>query len=160
MTIIKSSLFVFLFLFIHFDCFALLTGSKASVSITSENLELNPEQGFALYLGNVLLTQEGKTLTADKLIIYKNPEGKLNKILAFGKPAKYLGTIKNEPLSGEANKITFFPNSQEMLLEGQAKFIQKQDSFTAPHITYNFQTKMIKSKSQNGIRPTIVFNPN
>ncbi len=133
--------------------------NKEPISIQSDTLELNQEKGLATYLGKVLLTQNGKELRADKIIIYRNTQGKLEKILAFGNPAKYFGTLKNEHLLGEANKITFLTGAQDMILEGQAKLIQKQDSFTAPYITYNFQNKIIRSKAQEGIRPTIIFHP-
>lgn len=139
---------------------ALANLNKEPISIQSDTLELSQPQGIATYLGRVLLTQDGRELAADKIVIYRNTQGKLEKILAFGKPAKYTGTLNNDTLLGEANKITFLPNSQDMILEGQAKWVQKKDMFTAPYITYNFQSKMIRSKAQEGVRPTIIFHPN
>lgn len=155
-----SNLFLFLVLSLSSTCWGLLnTGNKDPISIESNNLELDQQQGLATYLGNVILKQSGKELLADKLVIYKNAQGKIDKVLAYGKPAQYTGTNKEEPVFGEANKITFLPGNQDMILEGQAKLTQKKDSFTAPFITYNFQNKMIRSKSQEGIRPTIIFHP-
>lgn len=155
------NLFLVLVLSLSSTCWGFLSsGTKDPISIESNNLELDQQQGLATYIGQVILKQNDKELLADKLIIYKNAQGKIDKILAFGKPAKYTGTNKEEPVFGEANKITFLTGNQDMILEGQAKLTQKKDSFTAPFITYNFQNKMIRSKSQEGIRPTIIFHPN
>jgi lipopolysaccharide export system protein LptA len=159
MNTIRSSLLLFLLLFLNSTCLALSNNSKDPISIESNTLELDQKQGQATYLGNVVLKQNGKELIADKMIIFKNAQGKLEKVLAFGKPAKYMSTVKEDPIFGEANKITFLPAPQDMILENQAKLTQKQDSFSAPYITYNFQTKIIRSKSQEGIRPTIIFHP-
>ena len=160
MTMIQSNVIIFLCLLLSPLCFAMTSGNKDPISIQSDTLELNQQQGVATYFGKVLLKQSGKELTADKMIIYRNAQGKLEKILAFGKPAKYVGTEKEELLFGEANKITFLSHSQEMILEDQAKITQKRDSFTAPYINYNLQSKIIHSKAQEGIRPTIIFHPN
>ncbi len=159
MNITRSSLFLFLLICFSSNCLALITNNKSPISIESNTLELNQQQGIATYLGHVILKQDGNELIADKLVIYKNAQGKTEKILAFGKPAKYTSSTKNDPIFGEANKITFFTGNQDMILEGEAKMTQKQDSFTAPYITYNFLSKMIRSKSQEGIRPTIIFHP-
>lgn len=156
----RSSLFLFLLISLSQNCFALNMSNKEPISIESNTLELNQQQGIATYLGNVILKQNDKELIADKLVIYKNAQGKTEKVLAFGKPAKYSASTKDDPLFGEANKITFFMGNQDMILEDQAKLIQKKDSFTAPYITYNFQTKMIRSRAQEGVRPTIIFHPN
>ncbi len=156
-----SNLLLFLVLSLSSTCWGLLTsGDNNPVSIESSTLELDQQNGLATYSGNVIVKQNGKELLADKVIMYKNAQGKMDKILAFGKPAKYTGTNKEEPVFGEANKITFLTSKQDMILEGQAKLTQKKDSFTAPFITYNLQSKMIRSKSQEGIRPTIIFHPN
>lgn len=156
-----SNLLLFLVLSLNSTCWGLLaSGNKDPVSIESSTLELDQQQGLATYTGNVIVKQSGKELLADKVIFYRNAQGKIDKILAFGKPAKYTGTNKEEPVFGEANKITFLTGNQDMILEEQAKLTQKKDSFTAPFITYNFQSKMIRSKSQEGIRPTIIFHPN
>ena len=163
--------FLFLFLFLNATCLALTPpihinnninnniNNKDPIIIEANTLELDTQQGVATYLGHVILKQNGKTLHSDKMIIYRNAKGKLDKIFAFGKPAYYSGAVKNEMLLGEANKITLLYDKQEMILEGQAKLTQKQDSFTAPLMTYHFQTKMVRSQSHEGVRPTLIFHP-
>lgn len=127
------------------------------IQIMSDSAEIDATKGIAIHQGNVTLIEGGKKLNADKLVIHRNENGKLEKIVAIGKPATFTGQNmeSSQLMQGHANNISLYPQKNEVILEGDALFVQNGDQFNAPYISYNFQTKIVKSHASDGARPTL-----
>lgn len=110
------------------------------LSIKSDTFHYDNQTGIATYTGNVQAVQGDKRLTGNTLKIYRNEKtGKMDKIIVYGKPAKYQGTVEAEkpPVFAKANKITYDVASEFLTLNGNAEVKQEDDIYRAEQIEYD-----------------------
>ncbi len=108
------------------------------------------------------MTQDHRTITADSLEIHRNPAGQVDTLTARGNPARYQGPLHGPNIvQGNAEKITYLPLEQKIILDGNAVLHQDDDTVEGPQIAYSIQDKVVLSSGQPGVtgRTTIIVQP-
>ncbi len=148
--------------FANVPAFALTGQSNAPIRIQSDTAELNAEKNYAIYSGDVVVTQNGTQLKADKVLIYRN-NGDLHKIEAFGKPAQFNqpADATNPEIFAYGNTITYSRETEVLKLEQGARFVQANNSISGDTIEYDTRRRVAKASGNKTSkeRVDIIFNP-
>ncbi len=111
------------------------------------------EKDKIVYRGNVkLITQSGKKIFCDRLIVFLTKDGKVDKIVAGGnviyKDGKYTAT---------GNVMIYYPNKKEVVLQGNAVVKTKHGVLQGDKIVYNLKTGAVDVKSQSTVSGVFVI---
>lgn len=131
------------------------------VQIQSDQVNFDQKSGIATYTGHVVVTQGSRLLNADKLVIHRGQDNKINLMIATGKPAKFKAhdNKSKPPGSGNANMIKYYPQLNKVDLLGDATLTQDEDTISGSKLTYNFITEELQSKSNQQQRTTVILQP-
>ena len=137
------------------------TDADQPLTIESSIVEFDDQKGTAIYTKNVIADQGSRHLTADKLIIYRDKDNKIDLIIATGAPAKFQSqSDQNKPIGfGEAETIKYFPKEDKMVLIDQAELEQNHDIIKGKVLTYFFQTGILQSEPSVEQRVTVTLQP-
>ena len=114
------------------------------ITIEADRATLSEKQGISTYTGNVVLTQGGIKINADKVIVH-HEEGKLTHVTAVGEPVQYYqqGEIPEHDIHGEAKTMEYFADEQRLLLLDSAKLTQGGNAFSGNRIEYDTQREVV-----------------
>ena len=114
------------------------------ITIEADRATLSEKQGISTYTGNVVLTQGGIKINADKVIVH-HEQGRLTHVTATGKPVKYYQQGESEDLDirGEANTMEYFADEERLLLIDSAKLTQGGNAFSGNHIEYDTRREVV-----------------
>lgn len=134
--------------------------TSAPVHITSDEASFDSKTGRAIHKGNVVMTQQGRTLHADKLEV-ERIQGQVKSITATGTPATFdePDTADKPAIFGQAARIDYLPDADELELKGSAKIERSPDTFTGSHLTYSIANKSVRTNSDEKQRSTFVIGP-
>lgn len=157
---IVSFLFVFL---LSTEIYALPADSQLPINISADSSFFNYKSGANLYEGDVKITQGTTTLTADRVETRNNAQRKIEKVTSYGlkKPAVY-STLPKEGdklLIAKAKVITFLPAESKIILEGDVKVTQDENSFQGPIMIYNMKDQTVIAPPTKSGRATITIEP-
>ncbi|WP_174224086.1 lipopolysaccharide transport periplasmic protein LptA [Legionella beliardensis] len=146
-----------------FKVFALDTDKNVTAQLAADTADLNQQAHQGTYIGNVQFDQGTTHLRATKAITKVNQHNKLTFAQALGtdkEPAHFwTQTDANKPpLHAYALKINYYPERHLIVLIGNARIEQGEDSLSAPKITYNTEKKHVISQGDNKMRTTIIFH--
>ena len=137
------------------------------ITIQSDHLEYNHQNGTVTHTGQVVVKQADKLLKADSLVVYNTPSPRptLSKMVAKGTAkqlATFQGTLspKQPPIEGRALTISYFPKTQKLLLEGNAFLKKEQDTFSSPSIQFDLASSIVTATKDQHNRPTLVIYKN
>lgn len=136
---------------------ALPEDQSKPIEILSDAVTFNEKEGKSIYTGNVIYRQGTIELKADKVIMYNGDNG-IQRLTATGLPATYKEVPKpNEaPFKATANTIQYDAKKDHITLIKNARIEQRDESFSAPKISYDLTNRTISSR---GGRTRIVINP-
>lgn len=132
------------------------------IEIQSDTALWDQKSQQAIHKGNVIMKQGDKTLKANELVIEKNNDGAVEKLIATGTPATFDGALANSnptPIKGHAETIFFFPSNERLILKGEAELTQAQNIFKGPEVAFDFASKQISAQSSASSRPTLIYQP-
>lgn len=131
------------------------------IQIQSDTASIEQLKRQATYEGNVILTQGGHILHADKLTLKKDESGRLSLITAIGAPATFEGKfdLSTHPVHATAKMILYYPDKQLLVLQGEATMEHQQDKFKGPMLSYQMDKQIISASKQSDERPTITIHP-
>lgn len=135
--------------------------AEMPVQIQSDQVNFDQKSGIATYTGHVVVEQGSRLLYADKLVIHRGQNNKINLMVATGKPAKFKAhDNKNKPPgSGNAKMIKYYPQLNKVDLLGNATLTQDEDTISGSKLTYNFVTEELQSNSNQQQRTTVILQP-
>ena len=115
------------------------------------------------FSGNVVATQGTMKITADKVEITRDDEGKLKMVTAYGSPTTFEQMMENgKPIHSRSATINYEPNKNLIVLTGKATVWQGESRMVGERIEYNVKTQTMrannKTKSQGG-RVSSTFIP-
>lgn len=141
--------------------FALPGDDQQNIQVESDSLIHHKKTGVTTYIGNVIAQQGSRTLRGDKMDVHQNARGDIEKLIVYGKPAQHesLTEPKAEPFQAEAQTIVYDAQSHQLTLMDDAKITQAGDTFEAPHIEYDVNDEIIRSKRNEHERTTITLKP-
>jgi lipopolysaccharide export system protein LptA len=132
--------------------FALDTDADQPISVLAQSAEFNPDQGLAIYTGNVEIEQGSLKVKAHKVTVYRKPDGSMDKIIAEGQSERVHMQQRpntNDPVvHAYAMRIDYLTDAQQVDLNRQAQLENGQDRFTGERILYHLQTKRIQAWGQ------------
>src|SRR3990167_1372613 len=129
--------------------------------IVADEVLMNTHTHITIYTGHVHAQQGTSHLTADKVITFKSNQNKMQKIIAYGKQAKY-NTLPNDskdPLYASADVLIFKPNENMIQLRGNGVLTQAQRKLTGEKIYYNTAAQTLYSAQHESSRTTIIIPP-
>jgi lipopolysaccharide export system protein LptA len=132
---------------------------KLHVNATSSQGDL--KQNIITHTGNVIAIQGTTKLTGDVIVVYLSPKNELIKGIATGKPATYR-TIpeENKPeFYAEGNEIHYLVEEQRILLIGNAKVRQGDNTYEGPRLEYQIETEVVTSPKSPQGRASMVITP-
>jgi lipopolysaccharide transport protein LptA len=115
--------------------------TQTKLSADSAICKRQGNENICAYLGNAKFNQGAMNLQAQQITIYRISSGKINKIVASGEHSHYSTVIDSnqKPVDADANLITIYPDKNLMVLEGNGQITAGQDTYSGPHIVYQFQ---------------------
>ena len=132
------------------------------IQVTSDVAQIDAHAGLATHWGNVLMRQGSREIFGEKLVVHRNHDGVVDTLTALGTPATYKGDIEEiQDIFGQAQRILYFPQSGQVLLEGNAELNQGHDFFQGPQIRYDIAEKTVTSEPDDALsgRSTIQIQP-
>jgi lipopolysaccharide export system protein LptA len=155
---------IFLLFLLPLCCFSLPADNKKPVYVKANSAEFSNVKHKGIYIGNVELSQGTTHLNANRAATYGNSKNQLTLAVAYGNKrnqAHYwtLSAPQKPKLHAYADKITYYPQKNKIILVGNAKVKQGEDSYSAPTIEYNTKTQHVISTASNKGRTVIVINP-
>lgn len=129
------------------------------IQIQSDQASFEHALKKATHTGNVVMVQGTNELYAEKLIMKKDLQGDV--LVATGNPATFKGVMADDPapITGTAEKITYFPAKKLLVLEGNATLHHQQDKFKGPSLSYQLDKQLVTATANRHERPTIVIQP-
>ena len=138
-----------------------LSGDKnQAIEIEADSVDIKESEGVSVYKGDVILRQGSIELSADKVTV-EHKGGKPSKVVASGTPVHFKQRPgDNKPdIVGQANKMEYRVDSEELILSGKARLSQGKDSFASDRIVYDRVKAVVKAgaaaKGSERVRITI-----
>ena len=138
-----------------------LSGDKnQAIEIEADSVDIKESEGVSVYQGNVVLRQGSIEVTADKVTV-EHKGGKPSKVVASGGPARFKQRSGDDKpdMVGQANKMEYRVDSEELILSGKARLSQGKDSFASDRIVYDRVKAVVKAgaaaKGSERVRITI-----
>ena len=154
---------VFCTLIIGVSAPAVLGAQDDPITIEADQATLSEKQGLSTYTGNVVLTQAGIKINADKVIVHHD-QGKLTHVTATGTPVRYYqqGETPDLDIQGEANTMEYFATEERLLLLDSAKLTQGGNAFSGNRIEYDTQREVVTAEvAESGAeRVQVTIQPN
>ncbi|MAZ05774.1 MAG: lipopolysaccharide transport periplasmic protein LptA [Halomonas sp.] len=123
--------------------------SDIPIKVTADNARLDDNRGIATYTGDVELEQGETHLSAERVVLYRDENG-LNRIEAFGNPARYRQPSREGEGEGETDaralNITWSAADQRLIFERQAVIEQNGNLFRGDIIHYDTARRVVTAQ--------------
>lgn len=156
---------ILLVFLLPYQCLGLSDDRDKEINIEADVAIADDKSGIAVYSGNVTINQGSMHITADEVKVIRS-EHKVLQIIASMKPgtdslAHYEQlNDKNQPVSADARKITYFLQEKRIHLAGNAKLKQAESSFSGELLHYDLSQGIVKGGSEtSGGRIKITLKP-
>ena len=147
---------------IVFNAHALKEDIEKPVKIDADSVLFNKLKGFAVYEGNVSIVQGTLQIKAGRIEIIA-PNNEIQKITATGNPVSFKQKMDNGKLAkGSANHFTYLVKKKQIIMKGNAKISQGNDTFSSNYIQYLIPTGELKAgnkKDRGKSRVKAIFYP-
>ncbi len=100
-------------------------------------------------------------VNADRAIIHTDENGEVEKIIAFGNPAKYqtLTEENGDMLYATSKIIEYYPKTGVAILIDDAVVTQGKNVIKGPYLTYDMENGKLTSQPKNNQRTTLIIHP-
>lgn len=147
-------------LILSFVLLSVLNNAYAEqIEIEADSAQYLHKEGKMVHKGNVVVHWQDRILQADHLTIYKDNGENISRIEAVGHPATFQGTLSNvqNPVSGQAQRITFLMAEDVVHLEENALLSYNDDTFQGPDIRFNLKNNSVFASKDSSSRPKLIF---
>ncbi len=154
-------LWVLLLSYMASSAHALDPNSTEPITIESDSVVFDDQNGYSKYQGNVIIRQGDSRLEAEEITV-KVANRQIVSIEALGKPAHFVETdAKKVETHGYANTIEYISETALLTLQRNARLLQDDHSFSGDTILYDARRKSIRASGnkQVGERVKIRFQP-
>jgi lipopolysaccharide export system protein LptA len=160
-----KSLLGILFLIYPIMGYTLPSDKTEKMHVDAASSQGDLKKNIITHTGNVVAIQGTTKLTGDVIVVYLSPQNELIKGIATGKPATYKTLpAENKPeFYAEGDEIHYLVEKQLILLIGNAKVIQGENTYEGHRLEYQIDTEVVTSpKSPPGYpqgRASMVITP-
>lgn len=127
--------------------YALPSDSQQPIHIQADKADLDNNKGVLVYHGNVVITQGTMKVLGHTVTITRNKDGGVDVMTSQGNPA-YFEQIPsaNEPvIKAYGNMIQYQTTNKKIVLEGNAKVTQKNNTFNGSRMVYDTDKGIISA---------------
>lgn len=151
----------FLLILLPFSSWGLSSDEKKPAHFEADDVNLNHKTGLTVFTGHVKVDQGTTHLIADKLTVYKGPEGKVTKVIAVGQLARYttLPDKQKKVMDAFAKTIEYYPKEKKAVLLGQGTITQGSNTFKGEHIIYDLAQQTVTSLPTAGSKSVLILQP-
>ena len=119
---------------------------RQPIHIESDSLDIDDVRGISIYRGNVELRQGEGRMWADQMTLYTTAEQALDKIIAEGRPARFMDrTDKGDDINGAAQRIEYHAIQLMVVLDGEAHLEQNKNEFFGNRIEYEMNSRVVRA---------------
>lgn len=131
------------------------------VNVVAKRSDVDNKTGNVVYTGQVVITQGTLKIRADKVTLFRNKAGELDKVVAEGAPAHYDQlTDKDEPVQGQARRIEYTTSKEQVLFLTEVTLTQAGgDTMKADRVEYDTVKSTVQATASEGGVVTSVFLP-
>ena len=152
------------FLILAHTGFALPADKTQPVNLKANSADLNQQTHHGVYMGDVEFDQGTTHLRAAMATTEGNEKNQLTKAVATGNKenqAHYwtLTALNKPPMHAFADTIYYYAARHLILLTGNARIEQGDNSFAAPNIRYDTLHQHVITKRVGDHRTTIIIHP-
>jgi len=131
--------------------------------LEADNAELDEQKAESVYTGNVFVQQGSMQIRADRVTVHHDKDRRPQRIIAVGKPATYRQEVEGEkrPVEGEALRMEYDADKDEITLIDQAVVFQGDDTFRNDRIVYDRNRSRVQAGTavQGKERVKILLHP-
>jgi lipopolysaccharide export system protein LptA len=135
---------ILLLLLLTVAAHALESDRQQPIELTADSVDIDEGQGLSVYRGDVDLQQGSMRVLADVVTVYMQGR-KPSKIVAEGRPVKFRQQSERGPVRGEARRVEYAVDSENLVLIGDALLVQDQDSMRSDRIVYDRERAVVKA---------------
>lgn len=128
------------------QAWALRSDRKQPIDIKADRVVVDQRAHTSHYIGNVHLVQGSLKIVADDVMVYML-NGKLNKIIITGNPARFQQKPGNgkDLVTSQAQNMEYLANQERLLLRHNAQVNQGPNHFRGEFIEYDTLTSTVKA---------------
>ena len=153
-----NPLFALFLALVSGTAFALDSDSMQPIELAADSVDFNEAKGLSIYKGDVDLRQGSIRLRGDLVTVYQDGLDP-KKVVAEGRPVKFEQLIDKGQVKGEALRVEYEVNSENIILIGDAVLTQGKDSMRSDRIVYDRINAVVKAgaaaKGKQRVRITI-----
>lgn len=123
---------------------ALETDRDQPIELAADSVDIDEARGTSVYRGDVDLRQGSMRLRADVVTVHQQGR-KPSRIVAEGGPVRFEQSSSEGPVKGEANRLEYEVDSENLVLSGNALLVQGQDSMRSDRIVYDRVKSVVKA---------------
>lgn len=142
---------------------ALPEDASQPIHISADSASINENTGVTVYKGNVHIQQGTMKIRGDRVELYRNAAGDVNRIVSVGQPAEFEQQPQAEdPLTyAYGLHMEYLVDAQKVTITDEARVEQGQDIFTGQRIIYNMEQAIVDAFSSEGgdTRVQMVIQP-
>jgi lipopolysaccharide export system protein LptA len=129
------------------------TQSQDPINLEADKAELNNATGESVYTGDVKLTRGETVITGDRLELYTNDDGALERAVVTGEPATYKGKPQPDEgiVRGEAPRMIYYAGANERIrMTNGAVLWRDKDRLEGQTVVYRIQDDTVEAESGQG----------
>lgn len=128
------------------QAWALRSDRNQPIDIKADRVEVDQREQVSHYIGNVRMEQGTLKIDADEVVVYMD-NGKLNKIVISGKPARFEQQPENQQaiVKSQADNMEYYAGEERLLLKHNAEVNQGGNHFHGEFIEYDTLTSTVKA---------------
>jgi len=123
---------------------ALESDRDQPIELVADSVDIDESKGRSIYKGDVDLSQGSMRLLADIVTVHQDKR-KPTRIIAEGRPVKFRQQSEQGPVRGEALRVEYEVNSENLVLKGNAVLVQNKDSMRSDRIVYDRVRSVVKA---------------
>ncbi|EPJ46911.1 MAG: hypothetical protein OFPI_33050 [Osedax symbiont Rs2] len=126
---------------------ALPEDRQQPIDVLADNAVMNDKTGVTVLTGSVKIVQGTMLMTADRLEIYRDAKGDINKMIGTGKPAYFTQQQQpGQPYSKAwGQHMLYSVAKQTVTITGNARVEQLQDKFTGSTVIYHMDKAIVNA---------------
>jgi len=124
--------------------FALESDKDQPIELAADSVDIDESKGRSVYRGEVDLRQGTMRVLADVVTVHQ-AKRKPTKIIAEGRPVKFSQQSDKGPVKGEANRVEYEVDSENLVMIGDAVLVQGGDSMRSDRIVYDRIRSVVKA---------------
>ena len=126
---------------------ALPEDRQQPIDVLADNAIMNDKTGVTVLTGSVKIVQGTMLMTAQRLEIFRDAKGDINKMISTGKPAYFTQQQQpGQPYSKAwGEHMLYSVAKQTVTITGNARVEQLQDKFTGATVIYHMDKAIVNA---------------